>query len=101
LESKQKEIRAYKRVMGQQSESSSEDYSESEDENGKKKPPKLDENGNPIIRKKKNLIQELGININPLDMVKNINLANLNPLATKPPKRRKNDEQAQRLLENG
>ena len=81
--------------MGQQSESSSgSEYSESEDENGKKKPPKLDANGNPIIRKKKNLIQELGININPLDMVKNINLANLNPLATKQPKKRKNDEQA-------
>ena len=81
-ESKQKEIRAYKRVMGQKSESSSE-YESSEEE-GKKKPPRLDENGNPIVKKKrkKGIVGELGLDkgLQYVKNIKNIKITDLNPM---------------------
>ncbi len=83
MESKQKEIRAYKRVMGQKSDSSSDYDSESEEE-GKKRPPRLDENGNPIIKKKrkKGIVGELGLDkgLEYVKNIKNIKITDLNPM---------------------
>lgn len=96
MESKQKEIRAYKRVMGQKSESSSDYDSESEDENGKKRPPRLDENGNPIVRKKKGIVGELGLDkgLEYMKNIKNIKITDLNPMniGQKKPKKRRTAE---------
>lgn len=83
--------------MGEKSESSSDYDSESEDENGKKRPPRLDENGNPIVRKKrrKGLVGELGLG-KGLDYVKNIKIADFNPMQIgqkKPKKKTKTPEE--------
>lgn len=83
MESKQKEIRAYKRVMGQKSDSSSDYDSESEsEEEGKKRAPKLDENGNPIIKRKKGIVGELGLDkgLEYVKNIKNIKITDLNPM---------------------
>ena len=83
--------------MGQQSESSSDYGSESEEE-GKKRPPRLDENGNPIIKKKRNkgIVEELGLDkgLEYVKNIKNIKITDLNPMnigQKKPKKKRTQD----------
>ena len=86
--------------MGQQDSSSSDDYeSESDelDENGKsKRPPRLDENGNPIIRKKKGMMGELGLDkgLQYVKNIKNIKIQDLNPMNIGQKKQRKRNPDA-------
>ncbi len=90
-ELKQKEVRAYERIAGQKHETSSSDYDS--DVDGKKRPVKYDENGNPIVRKKKGIVGELGID-KGIKMFQKVTekIADFNPLMNKKSPKRRGDQ---------